>query len=65
MRFNQCKSNIKLYGEVRTKFKQKKSIEPLYSESYDGNHQDINIKMIDFCDFYDQETPEYFWVKKL
>ena len=48
LRFNQYKSNIKLYGEGRGNFKQEKLIEYFYSENHNGTHKDINVKIIDF-----------------
>ena len=65
LRFNQYKSNIKLYGEGRRNFKQEKLIEHFYSENHNGNHQDINVKIIDFFDRNDQEKREIFWMINL
>ena len=48
VRFNQYKSNIKLYGEGRGNFKQEQLIEHFYRENHNGTHQDINVKIIDF-----------------
>ena len=65
LRFNQYKSNIKLYGEGRRNFTQEKLIERFYRENHNGNHQDINVKIIDFCDPNHQEKRENFWMNKL
>ena len=40
-------------------------IEHFYSENHNGNHQDINVKITDFCDPSDQEKRENFWMNKL
>ena len=65
LRFNQYKSNIKLYGEGRRNFKQEKSIEHFYSENYSGTHQNINFEIIGFCIPKDQGERENFWMNKL
>ena len=54
-----------MYGEGRRNFKQEKLIENFNSENHNGTHQDINVKIIDFCDPTDQEKREHFWMNKL
>ena len=44
-----------MYGEGRRKFKQEKLIEHFYGENHSDTHQDINVKIIDFCDPNDHE----------
>ena len=56
---------MKLYGEGRGNFKQEQLIEHFYGENHNGLHQDINVKIIDFCDPNDQEKRENFWMNKL
>ena len=64
-RFNQYKSNLKLYGEGRRDFKQKKLLEHFYSHDHHGTHNDMIVQIIDFCDPNDQEKRENFWMHKL
>ena len=64
-RFNQYKSNLKLYGERRRDFKQKKLLEHFYSYDHHGTHNDLIVQIIDFCDLNDQEKREDFWMHKL
>ena len=59
-RFNQYKSNLKLYGEGRRDFKQKKLLEHFYSHDHHGTHNDMIVQIIDFCDLNDQEKWENF-----
>ena len=59
--FNQYKSNIKLYGEERGRFVQRKLRENFYSQNHHGTHGD----MIGHCDPNDQEKHENFWMQKL
>ena len=65
LRFNQYKSNIKLYGEGRRNFKQEKSIEHFCSENHSGTYQDINVEIIGFCNLDDHGKRENFWMNKL
>ena len=65
LRFNQYKSNIKLYGEGRRNFKLEKSIEHFCSENHSGTYQDINVEIIGFCNLDDQGKRENFWMNKL
>ena len=58
--FNQYKCNIKLYGEGRRNFEQVKLIEHFYRENHNDTHQEINCKIIDFCEPNDQEKRENF-----
>ena len=60
LRFNQYKSNIKLYREGRSGFKQEKLIEHLFLCSHNGIHEDIKVQTIDHCDPNDQEAREDF-----
>ena len=63
--FNQYKSNLKLYGEGRRDFKQKKLLEHFYSHEHHGTHNDMIVQIIDFCDPNDQEKRENFWMHQL
>ena len=65
LRFNQYKFNIKLYGKGRRNFKQEKFTKHFYSENHNSTHQDINVKIIGFCDPNDQEKCGNFWLNKL
>ena len=60
--FNQCKSNIKLNGEGRRRFKQEKFIEHFLLRSHNGKHEDIKVQTIRHCDPNDQEAREDFWI---
>ena len=60
LRFNQYKSNIKLYGERRRGFKQEKLIDYFFLCSHNGAHKDIKVQIIDHCDLNDQEAREDF-----
>ena len=62
LRFNQCKSNIKLYREGRSGFKQEKLIEHFFLCSHNGTHEDIKVQIIDHCDSNDREAREDFWI---
>ena len=46
-RFNQYKSNLKLHGEGRRDFKQKKLLEHFYSHNHHGTHNDMIVQIID------------------
>ena len=59
-RFNQYKSNLKLYGEGRRDFKQKKLLEHFYSHDHHGTHNDMVVQIIDFWHPNDQEKRENF-----
>ena len=65
LRFNQYRSNIKLYGEERLGFKQEKLIEHFFRSSENGTHHDIKVQIIDDCDLNDQETREDFLIYHL
>ena len=56
---------MKLYGEGRRNFKREQLIEHFYSENDNGTQQDINFKMINFCDPNDQEKCQNFSMNKL
>ena len=58
LRFNQCKSNIKLNGTGSRGFKQEKLIENFFLLSHNGTRQDIKIQIISHCDPKDQEVRE-------
>ena len=62
LRYNQYKSNIKLYGEGRRGFQQESFIEHYFQENHNGSHCDISLKIIDHCDPNDQERREAFWI---
>ena len=62
LRFNQCKSNIKLNGERSRGFKQEKSTENFFLLSHNGTRQDIKVQIIGHCDPNDQEAGEDFWI---
>ena len=62
LRFNQYKSNIKLYGEWRRGFKQEKLIENFFFCSYNGRNEDIKVQIINHCNPNDQEAREDFWI---
>ena len=64
-RFNQYKSNIKLYGEGRRDFVQEKLIEHFYSQNHHGTYGDMIVQIIDHCDPNDQEKRENIWIHKL
>ena len=63
--FNHHKSNLKLYGEGRRHFKQKKLLEYFYSHNHNGTHKDMIVQIIDVCDPNYQEKQENFWMHKL
>ena len=46
LRFNQYKSNIKLYGEGKRGFKQEKLIEHFFCPNHSGTHKDISVQII-------------------
>ena len=60
LRFNQCKSNIKLSRKGRRGFKQEKLIEHFFLLSHNGTHEDIKVQIIGHCDPNDQEAREDF-----
>ena len=60
LRFNQYKSNIKLYGEGKLGFKQKKLIQHFFVCSHNGTHEDIKVEIIDRCDPNNQEARKDF-----
>ena len=62
LRFNQYKSNIKLYWEGRRGFKQEKLIQHFFLCIRNGTHEDIKVQMNDHCDRNDQEAREDFWI---
>ena len=62
LRYNQYKSNIKLYGEGRRGFQQESFIEHYFQENHNGSHCDISPMIIDHCDPNDQERREAFWI---
>ena len=64
-RFNQYKSNLKLYGEGRRRFFQEKLNEPFFNHDHDGSYKDMMIQIINFCDPDDREKREDFWMGKL
>ena len=65
MRFNQYKSNIKLYGERKRGFKQEKLIEHFFCSNHNGNQKDIFVETNGQCDLNDQEGREDFWIHHL
>ena len=62
LRFNQCKSNIKLNGEGSRGFKQEKIIENFFLLSHNGALEDIKLQIIGHCDPNNQEAREDFWI---
>ena len=64
-RFNQYKSNIKLYGEGRRYFVHEKLIEHFYSQNHHGTHGDMIVQIINQCDPNYQEKRENVWIHKL
>ena len=62
LRFNQCKSDIKLNVKGRRVFKQEKLIEHFFLCSHNRTHEDIKVQIIRHCDPNDQETREDFWI---
>ena len=54
-RFNQYKSNIKLYSEGRRGMKQEKLILHFFTDKHHGKYDDIKVQGIDYCDANDQE----------
>ena len=65
VRFNQYKSNLKLYGEGRRVFFQEKLIEHFFNHGHNDSYKDMMVQIIDFCDPNDQEKHEDFWMDKL
>ena len=55
-RFNQYKSNIKLYSEGRRGMKQKKLISHFFTDKHHGTYDNIKVQIINFCDANDQGT---------
>ena len=64
-RFNQYKSNLKLYGESRRESFQEKLIKHFFNHGHHGSYKDMMVQIIDFCDRNDQEKCEDFWMDKL
>ena len=62
LKFNQYKSNVKLYGEGRHASKQEKLIEHFFSCSQIWIHEDIIVEISDHCDPNDHEARENFWI---
>ena len=62
LRFNQYKSNKKLYRKGRRGFKKEKLIQHFFLCSDNGTHEDIKIQIIDYCDLNDQEARKDFWI---
>lgn len=58
------KLNLRLHV-FKSNTNQENLIEHFYSENHKGIHQDINVKIIDFCDSNDQEKRENFRMNKL
>ena len=56
LRFNQCKSNIKLNGEGRRGFTKEKLIQHFLLLSHNGTHEDIKVQLIGHCDPNYQEN---------
>ena len=65
VRFNQYKSNLKLYGEGRRVFFQEKLIEYFFNHGHNDSYKDMMVQIIDFCDPNDQEKREDVWMGKL
>ena len=65
LRFNQRKSNSKLFGEGKRGFKQEKLIEHFFCPNHNGAHKDISVQIIDHCDLNDQERRDDFWIHHL
>ena len=61
-RFNQYKSNTKLYGEGRCGSKQEKLIKNFFLYSDSVIHEDVKVQIIDHFDPNDQEARENFWI---
>ena len=53
-RFNQYKSNIKLYSEGRRGMKQEKLISHFLTDKQHRRYDDIKVQIIDYCDPNDQ-----------
>ena len=64
-RFNQCKSNLKLYGEDRKGFFQEKLIEHFFNHGHNASYKDMMVQIINFCDRNDPEKREDLWMHKL
>ena len=64
-RFNQYKSNIKLYSEGRRGMKQEKLISHFFTDKHHGTYDDIKVQIINYCDANDQERREDFWIFNL
>ena len=65
IRFNQYKSNIKLYSEGRRAMKQEKLISHFFTDEHHGTYDDIKVQIIDYRDANDQERREDFWIFNL
>ena len=63
-RFNQYKSNIKLYSEERRGMKEEKLISHFFTDKHHGTYDDIEVQ-INYCDANDQERREDFWIFNL
>ena len=64
-RFNEYKSNLKLYGEDRRGFFQEKLVDHFFNHGHNGSYKDMMVKIIDFCDPNDQEKREDLRMQKL
>ena len=64
-RFNQYKSNLKLYGEGRRGFFQEMLTEHFFNHGHNGSYKKMMVQFRDFCDPNDQEKREEFWMDKL
>ena len=64
-RFNQYKSNIKLYSEGRRGMKQEKLISHFFTDKHHGIYDDIKVHIIDYYDPNDQERREDFHLNTL
>ena len=64
-RFNQYKSNLKLYGQGRRGFFQEMLTEHFFNHGHNGSYKKIMVQIRDFCDPNDQEKREEFWMDKL
>ena len=62
LRFNQCKSNIKLNGEGSRGFKQENLTENFFLLSRNGTREDTKVQIIGHCDPNDQEARYDFWI---
>ena len=65
MRFNQYKSNFKLYNEGRKGLMQEKFFQHFEGENHHRSFTDLKVQIIDHCDPNNQERRESFWINKL